>query len=107
MTEPQPDTQTAVSLDGVRHLVRQWQQARRTAAHARKRADKLAREIQTLLGDASVGTVDGRPAVRQRRVPRLAFRRLKTERPDLLDQFSVLRCELANYEHGKPGGGQP
>ncbi|MPZ66210.1 MAG: hypothetical protein GEU83_12075 [Pseudonocardiaceae bacterium] len=76
-------------LDELAEVIREWQQARYLAGvndAARKRAEARIRDA---LGDATVGTINGKPVVEIAGEPRRHFRldEFAEQYPDLAQQF--------------------
>ena len=60
-------------LDEIATVVANWQAARAKEAEWKRAKEELAAVIVTMLGDAELGTVNGRPVVSYRRIKKTAL----------------------------------
>jgi predicted phage-related endonuclease len=87
------DKPTEAPLDGKAAWVAAYREAKANAENWAKIADRAKEQITAELeqAGASIGTLDGRPAVRWTEVDssRLNTRKLKSEYPEIVDQFTI------------------
>ncbi|SEF34326.1 hypothetical protein SAMN05421837_107322 [Amycolatopsis pretoriensis] len=82
-----------VALDAIAPAVARWRAARCGAARLAATAAQAEKDIIAALGDADIGTVDGRPVVRRDVQERqgFAFGLFRTEHPELADRYITRR----------------
>lgn len=79
-----------VELDGVEGLLAEHRRCLDSIKQWEERRDALAAKIEEIMGDAEVGTVEGREVVTYARTDRFQGSRFKKDHPDLYEVYTDL-----------------
>ena len=91
---PEPPRQHRVvpldpAKDRVQELIQRWRTVSSAQGRAKSELDSIEAELDALLGDADVGTLNGEPVIERRakKRPRLDVGRLRRDHPELADAY--------------------